>query len=33
MSKDRRRDAIKLKLKRLQDSIAKTTKDREGKFP
>ncbi|XP_017279874.2 nostrin isoform X2 [Kryptolebias marmoratus] len=30
MSKDRRRDAIKLKLKRLEDSIAKTKKDREG---
>lgn len=33
MSRDRRRDAITLKLKRLQDSIAKTQKDREGKFP
>ncbi|XP_037542356.1 nostrin [Nematolebias whitei] len=30
MSRDRRRDAIMLKLKRLQDSIAKTKKDREG---
>lgn len=30
MGKDRRRDAIKLKLKRLEDSITKTKKDCEG---
>ena len=32
MSKDRRRDAIKLKLQRLEAHIAKTRKDCEGKF-
>jgi uncharacterized protein with GYD domain len=31
MEKDRRRDAIKSKLQRLGDSIAKTKKDCEGK--
>ncbi|XP_029968529.1 nostrin [Salarias fasciatus] len=30
MGKDRRREAIKLKLQRLEDSITKTRKDREG---
>ncbi|TMS06777.1 Nostrin [Larimichthys crocea] len=30
MDKDRRKDAIKLKLQRLEDSIAKTKKDHEG---
>ncbi|CAN9497786.1 unnamed protein product [Ophioblennius macclurei] len=30
MGKDRRREAIKTKLKRLEDSITKTKKDREG---
>ncbi|KAI3356217.1 hypothetical protein L3Q82_017465, partial [Scortum barcoo] len=30
MSKERRRDAIKLKLQRLESTIAKTKKDREG---
>ncbi|XP_059198910.1 nostrin [Centropristis striata] len=30
MAKDRRKDAIKLKLQRLDDSITKTKKDREG---
>ncbi|TKS67249.1 Nostrin BM247 -like protein [Collichthys lucidus] len=32
MDKDRRKDAIKLKLQRLEDSIAKTKKDHEGQF-
>lgn len=32
MSKDRRRAAIKFKLHRLEDTIAKTKKDREGEF-
>lgn len=30
MAKDRRKEAIKLKLQRLEDSITKTKKDREG---
>ena len=32
MDKDRRKEAIKLKLQRLDDTITKTKKDREGKF-
>ncbi|KAM9347152.1 nostrin [Symphorus nematophorus] len=32
MDKDRRKEAIKLKLQRLDDNIAKTKKDREGEF-
>eukprot|EP00064_Thunnus_orientalis_P012467 superscaffoldBa00001915_g12502 len=32
MAKDRRKEAIKIKLQRLEDSIAKTKKDCEGKF-
>lgn len=30
MSKDRRKDAIKTKLQRLEDNITKTKSDREG---
>lgn len=30
MSKDRRREAIKHKLQRLEDNITKTKKDHEG---
>lgn len=32
MSKDRRKAAIKFKLQRLEDTITKTRKDREGEF-
>lgn len=30
MAKDRRKEAIKLKVQRLEDTITKTKKDREG---
>lgn len=32
MDKDRRKEAIKVKLQRLDDSITRTRKDHEGKF-
>lgn len=32
MDRERRKEAIKVKIQRLDDSIARTRKDREGKF-